>query len=126
MVVTTNTFKIEADHPEGNRIDLATDNVDSLRVYLNDQMVNFAEPVHIFVNKRPRFSRMVKPSVDEMLKDQLFLGRGWRYFTGVVDIDVFDRPMPQPATRAATRPATRPAAGATTRPATRAAPRAAS
>ena len=32
--------------PRGNRIDLATENVDSLRVYLNDQMVNFAEPVH--------------------------------------------------------------------------------
>jgi hypothetical protein len=115
IVVTTNTFRIDADHPEGNRIDLAAQNVDSLRVYLNDQMVNFAEPVHIFVNKRPRFSRMVKPSVDEMLKDQLFLGRGWRYFTAAVDIDVFDRPMPKPATRAATRPTT----GATTRPATR-------
>jgi hypothetical protein len=116
MVVTSNPFKLEADHPEGNRIDLATQNVDGLRVYLNDQMVNFAEPVHIFVNKKPRFSRMVKPSVEEMLKDQLFLGRGWRYFTGVVDIDVFDRPAPAPATRSTTRPTTRPATGATTRP----------
>jgi len=37
-----------------------------------------------------------------MLKDQVFLGRGWRYFTGVVDIDVVSPP------KAATQPATKP------------------
>jgi hypothetical protein len=67
------------------------------------------------VNKKARFTRIVKPSMEEMLKDQLFLGRGWRYFTGVVDIDVFDRPPPGPTTRSTTRPTT----GAAARPTTR-------
>ena len=31
------------------------------------------------------FEALVQPSVDVMLKDQLFMGRGWRYYTGMVD-----------------------------------------
>jgi hypothetical protein len=40
-----------------------------------------------------------------MLSDQIFLGRGWRYYTAVLDIDVVDVP--------ATNPTSKPAAGTT-------------
>jgi hypothetical protein len=49
---------------------------------------------------------MLKPSIDVMLKDQLVLGRGWRYFTAAVDID-----LAPPATQPTTKPATQPATG---------------
>jgi len=47
---------------------------------------------------------MVQPSVDEMLKDQLFLGRGWRYYSGFVEIDFSNLGTAKPATRPTTRP----------------------
>jgi hypothetical protein len=37
-----------------------------------------------------------------MLKDQLFLGRGWRYFTGVIDVELVDRPTTRPTIRPTT------------------------
>jgi hypothetical protein len=37
-----------------------------------------------------------------MLKDQIFLGRGWRYFTAIIDLD-----LTQPTSRPSTRPANR-------------------
>jgi hypothetical protein len=103
MVVLENTFSVQAAYGN-NRVEAITDNVDSLRIYLNDQMVDFSKPVTVVVAKNPnaRFEGMLKPSIDLMLKDQLFLGRGWRYFTAVVDLEL----RPQPATRP-TRPATR-------------------
>jgi hypothetical protein len=48
--------------------------------------------VKVTVNKRIRFEGMVRPDVEQMLKDQIFLGRGWRYFTGVIDIDLASPP----------------------------------
>jgi len=65
-------------------------------------MIDFTKPVTVVVNKRGRFEAMLKPSIDEMLKDQLFLGRGWRYFTAVVDVDL------APPEKSATSPTTRP------------------
>jgi hypothetical protein len=48
-----------------------------------------------------------------MLKDQLFLGRGWRYYTAVVDLDL----APPPATTTTTtRPSTRPTTKPVLRP----------
>jgi hypothetical protein len=72
-----------------------------MRFYLNDQMVDFSKPITVNVNRRGRFEDVVTPSVDIMLKDQLFLGRGWRYFTAVVDIDSGAAPSTRPATRPA-------------------------
>jgi len=46
---------------------------------------------------------MVTQSLDDMLKDQIFLGRGVRYFTAALDIDL------APPTPASTSPSTRPA-----------------
>jgi hypothetical protein len=53
-----------------------------------------------------RFEGAVTPSVEAMLKDQLFLGRGWRYFTGTIDIDLVPAPATRPTTRSTTGPTT--------------------
>ncbi|MBC8107339.1 MAG: hypothetical protein H7Z14_12170 [Anaerolineae bacterium] len=98
FVVYSNTFKVDAtrDH---NRIDATTDNVASLRFCLNDQMVDFSKPVTVNVNRKGVFEAMVTPSVEGMLKDQLFIGRGWRYFTGIVDVELGPKPVTQPSTK---------------------------
>ena len=102
-------FKAEATLKR-QRIEVSVTNVDSLRLYLNDQMVDLRQPVTILVNGRPRLEGLVKQSIPELLADQLFLGRGWRYHTAVVDIEMTARtPASRPATRPTT-PATRPAA----------------
>jgi hypothetical protein len=88
-----------------NQIDAAVDNVDSLRFYVNDQMIDFSKPVTVLINKRQRFKGLLKPSVDQMLRDQLFLKRGWRYFTSGVDIEMVDH---GPSTRPAAQPTTAP------------------
>jgi hypothetical protein len=83
-------------------------------------MVDFSKPVTIVVNKKGLYEGPIQPGVEEMLKDQLFLGRGWRYFTGVIDIDVVKHPEFKPPTHPAAQPGA--AAGktaATTGPATR-------
>ena len=102
MTVTANSWSIKAQI-QSNQITATADNVDSLRFYLNDQMVDFAKPITVTVNRKVKFQGMVKPSIDEMLKDQLFLGRGWRYFTGVIDIELVDHPATNPTTRPTTR-----------------------
>jgi len=53
---------------------------------------------------------MIKPNLEEMLKDQLFLGRGWRYFHRLRRCR-FLKSRHHPA------PTTGPARGATTQPA---------
>ena len=103
MLVYPNSWKLEATRDK-NRIDATTINVDVMRFYLNDQMVDLTKPVTINVNKRGRFEGIVKPSVEEMLNDQLFLGRGWRYYTAVVNID--SSAGSAPSTRPTTRPTT--------------------
>jgi hypothetical protein len=118
MLVYDNTWRIDATH-KANRIDITAQNVDSFRLYLNDQMVDFSKPITIVVNKKGIYEGPIRPSVEEMLKDQLFLGRGWRYFTGVIDIDVVKHPEFKPPTRPAARPAATASAGATTGPTTR-------
>ena len=59
-------------------------------------MIDFAKPVTVTVNKRVRFEGMVTPSADVMMKDQIFLGRGWTYFTGAIDIDLGIPPTTAP------------------------------
>lgn len=102
MTVYSDTCSVKAEVHD-NRIDVAADNVESMRFYLNDQMVNFAEPVTVVVNRKVKFKGLVKPSVDEMLKDQLFLGRGWRYYTAAIDIDMVEDSATRPTTRPTTR-----------------------
>jgi pimeloyl-ACP methyl ester carboxylesterase len=113
MVYTDNIWGV-AGTRSGNRVDVRADNVDSLRIYLNDQMADLSQPVTVAVNGKARTAAVVKQSVDELMKDQAFLGRGWRYYTAVVDVELTARP-PAPATRSTTgaaagggRPATVP------------------
>jgi hypothetical protein len=105
-----NSYTLDAtlDH---NTVKMQTTNLESMRLYFNDRMVDFAKPVVVIINNRERFHGMLTPSVDEMLKDQLFLGRGWRYFSAVLDIDLLDSPSTpiQSATpAAAAAPTSRP------------------
>lgn len=103
MTVYSNSCGVKAEI-HANQINASADNIDALRFYVNDQMANLAEPVTVTINKKVKFKQVVKQSIDDMLKDQVFLGRGWRYYTGVIDIEMVDHPTANPATRPATRP----------------------
>ncbi len=103
------SYRISAAMTALNKIEVKSQNVESMRFYLNEQSAEFSKPLTVIVNGRVRFEGMVKPSVEEMLKDQLFLGRGWRYFTGFVDIDFSNLGT-------TTRPTTAPSRGATIPP----------
>lgn len=102
IIVDDNTDSVQAAFTKPNRIEARADNVQTLRFYLNEQMVDFSKPITVVVNNKTRFEGMVKPSMDDMLKDQLFLGRGVRYFTAALDIDL------APLTPASTHPSTQP------------------
>ena len=109
LTVNENAHSIQAALTTPNKIEAKTENVQTLRLYLNDQMVDLAKPVTVIINNKTRFEGMVTPSLDEMLKDQIFLGRGWRYFTAVLDIDL----SPRASTTQTTRPTSLPAVTAT-------------
>ncbi|HWE04908.1 MAG TPA: hypothetical protein VG326_21050 [Tepidisphaeraceae bacterium] len=108
MVVTRNSARIDARY-EGNSIDLTLDNVESLRIYLNDRMVDFDKPIKVHLNKKRTIEGYAHRNIEQMMNDQIFLGRGWRYYSAVLDIDLTDP-------SAATRPSTNPSTRATTRP----------
>ncbi|HZK79499.1 MAG TPA: hypothetical protein VFC46_00490, partial [Humisphaera sp.] len=108
MVVTKNSARIDARY-EGNSIDLTLDNVESMRLYLNDLMVDLDQPIKIHLNKKRTIEGYAHRNIEQMMNDQLFLGRGWRYFSAILDIDLTD---PSASTRPSTNPSTRP----TTRP----------
>ena len=99
MRVYEKSFRLQAALAGGNKIQAKSDNVATLRLYVNDQMIDFREPVVVTVNGKPRFEKQLAPDVEPMLKDQLFLGRGWRYYTAVVDVDLAPPPSTQPTTR---------------------------
>jgi hypothetical protein len=107
MTVYQNAFRVDAAVLSRNRIEVKADNVATMRLYLNDRMIDFGGPLTVVVNKKVKFEGKVGPSVTEMLNDQLFLGRGWRYYGTVIDIDLAEAPA---TTRPATAPTTRPAA----------------
>jgi hypothetical protein len=104
IILQKNTWGAAAVLKEGNRIDLTLENVELLRLFVNDQMIDFDRAVSVWINGKPRFEAVMKPDIAAMMNDQLFLGRGWRYFTAVMSLDL------------AGKPATRPTRGATTRP----------
>ena len=109
--VNQNAFRVDAAMASPNHVEVKADNVQTMRLYFNDRLIDFKKPVTIIVNKKPRFEGLVKPNVAEMLNDQLFLGRGWRYYTGVVDLDLTQsNAATQPTTAPLTRPAPQPKA----------------
>jgi len=102
---SANSYKITAVIKELNKIDVKSENVQTMRFYFNEQMAEFSKPITVTVNGKVRFEGTVKPSIDEMLKDQLFLGRGWRYYSAFVDVDF------STLGGATTKPTTQPAKG---------------
>jgi hypothetical protein len=103
MYIYQNSFRVIGEIADRHTIKLTTRNVQLARIYLNEQMVDMDQPVTIVANGITRFSGMVPQSADEMLKDQQFLGRGWRYYTGQVDLDLsgsVSRPSTAPTSHA--------------------------
>lgn len=88
FVVHANAWSARGRITRANRIELATDNVELLRVFVNDQMIDRSSAVAVVVNNRVRFEGKVRDDLRVLLADQLFLGRGWRYFTGAVELDL--------------------------------------
>jgi hypothetical protein len=101
---SANSYKISAAMTALNKIEVKSENVEVMRFYLNEQTAEFSRPITVIVNGKVRFEGKVQPSVEEMLKDQLFLGRGWRYFTAFIDIDFSNLGTTKPATQPTTRP----------------------
>lgn len=102
MTVNNASSRLDARITGPNQIAISPDNVATARLFFNDRMVDFARPLTIRIGGptgRVLFEGLLKPSVEEMLKDQVTLGRGWRYFTAVWDYD-------DPQFVSATRPAT--------------------
>jgi hypothetical protein len=99
MYIYQNSFRVDAEITDLHTIRLNVRNVRVVRLYLNDQMIDLDHPIQVFANGMSRFNAVVPQSMDEMLKDQLFLGRGWRYYTAVIDLDLAESPTTAPATR---------------------------
>jgi hypothetical protein len=97
MYLYSNGFRAVADVVDRHTISLITKNVEVVRLYLNPQMVDLDEPIRVLSNGRVKFEGMLTPSTLEMLNDQLFLGRGWRFYTAVVDLDLGDTPATRPS-----------------------------
>lgn len=104
-----------------NAIVLTGKNVQSFRIYVNDQMLDLSKNVVVTYNGAKRHDAIIKPSLAKMLEDQLLLGRGWRYFTNYIEVDfaaIAESNM-TPTTKPATRPAVTPTTPTTpTRPRT--------
>ncbi|HEX4054427.1 MAG TPA: hypothetical protein VHX86_09190 [Tepidisphaeraceae bacterium] len=96
MYLYQNGFRAVGEIVDSHTINLTTRNVRLVRLYLNDQMVDLDHPVKVVANGRTRFEAIVPQSTQEMLKDQMFLGRGWRYYTGVIDLDLSRIPTTEP------------------------------
>lgn len=97
MIVHPRPWSATATLAAANRVEVITDNVDLLRIYLNDQMIDMSKPLTVLVNSRARFEGIARPDIAAMMNDQLFLGRGWRYFIAVVEIDLATPPATRPA-----------------------------
>lgn len=103
MRLYAKSWKVQATVSAPNRIEATTDNVATLRFYLSPEQFDFRKPVTVIVNKKGQFEAMVKPSVSDMLKDQVFLGRGWRDYAAKIDIELVPSPTTSPSTRTGTR-----------------------
>jgi hypothetical protein len=97
IIVSENAHTVQAALTSPNKIEAKTENVQTLRFFLNDQMVDLARPITVIVNTKTRFEGMASVSLDQMLNDQLFIGRGWRYFPAVLEIDLTAGASSRPA-----------------------------
>ena len=81
-----------------------TDNVEVLRFYFNDQLIDMSKSISVVINGKVRGEGRLKPDIDAMLKDSYFLGRGWRYYSAYVDVDFGPAPSTKPTTKPTSRP----------------------
>jgi hypothetical protein len=103
MYIYEQMFRVIAEISDPHTIKLTTRNVRLVRLYLNDQLVDLDHPITIVANGMTRYNAIVPQSAAEMLKDEQFLGRGWRYYSAVVDLDLSEsatKPSTQPASHA--------------------------
>ncbi|HRK32660.1 MAG TPA: alpha/beta hydrolase-fold protein [Tepidisphaeraceae bacterium] len=100
IVLQTGVWSATAVIKPRNQIEVRTDNVELLRLFLNEQMLDFDRAMSVRVNGRVCFEGFARPNVATLLNDQLFMGRGWRSFPAVIELDL--------APRAATRPSEEP------------------
>ncbi|MGD0770337.1 MAG: hypothetical protein ABSB42_19305 [Tepidisphaeraceae bacterium] len=99
MYLYENGFRVIAEISDPHTIKLATHNVRLVRLYLNEQLADLDHPLKVIVNGITHYDAVVPQSTEEMLKDQLFLGRGWRYYTAVIDLDLSESPATAPSTQ---------------------------
>jgi hypothetical protein len=97
MYLYQNGFRVAAQIVDSHSINLDTRNVRVVRLYLNEQMIDLDQPVKVVVNGKIRYDEIPPQSTSEMLKDEVFLGRGWRYYTAVIDLDLTQTPTTHPA-----------------------------
>jgi hypothetical protein len=96
MYLYQNGFRVAAQIVDSHTINLDTKNVRVVRLYLNEQLVDLSQPVKVVVNGTIRYNQTPTQSTSEMLKDQVFLNRGWRYYTAVIDLDLTESPATRP------------------------------
>jgi pimeloyl-ACP methyl ester carboxylesterase len=104
ITVHENAHTVQAVMTAANRVEAKTENVQTLRFFFNDQTADLSKPVTITVNGKTRFEGIAPVSLDELLGDQLFLGRGWRYFTAAVDVDLTANSSSRPTTARSVAP----------------------
>jgi hypothetical protein len=73
---------------KGNAIEIATEEVLSLRVYLDDAMVDLDKPVTITVNGRKLHDGVVKRSMDVLIEEAHKRHDLGMTFTAIVDLKV--------------------------------------
>jgi len=70
-----------------NVITVSARNIASVRFYLNDQMVDFTRATSVVIGGRRLFEDLSSPTSIRCSRTSFSSGRGWRYYTAVIDID---------------------------------------
>ncbi len=91
------TQTVWAVNKGGNTIEVTSQNVRKLRLYLHDKMVNFDKPVRVVVNGEKLFDRNVTRDLKTMLElVREFDDRG-RIFHAAIDLEIAtDKPVAEP------------------------------
>lgn len=114
LVINPLVFRADAEMAKDNVLEMKTDNVDSLRVYLDDTLCDFTKPLVVRMNRKDVFNGIIAPRYDVVLRDQQLFGRGVRAYAAAVDLETVKGdwkafPIIGPATRPTSRPTTKPA-----------------
>lgn len=73
---------------KNNRIELKTDGVKKVKIFLNKELIDFSKPVAIVVNNKEVFKEIVKPDVKTLLKNyKKYMDKGM-LFTKEVEVEL--------------------------------------